>query len=83
MLSRLLYASRNVLLYATIATQIAYVLGTVMGLCGGYFGDWLDDLLSFVANVILSVPVVVLYIFIVKLMTSESTTLRPSGAFSA
>ena len=78
-LSRLLYASRNVLLYATIATQIAYVLGTVMGLCGGYFGDWLDDLLSFVANVILSFPVVVLYIFIVKLMTSESTTLRPSA----
>lgn len=78
-LSRLLYASRNVLLYATVATLIAYALGIVMGLCSGYFGGRLDDLLSFVANVILSFPVVVLYIFIVKLMTSGSSALRPSA----
>ena len=78
-LSRLLYASRNVLLYATIATIVAYLIGITMGLCGGYLGGRLDDLLSFLANVILSFPVVVLYIFIVKLMTSGGTTLRPSA----
>ena len=78
-LSRLLYASRNVLLYATIATFVAYLLGITMGLCGGYLAGRLDDLLSFIANVILSFPVVVLYIFVVKLMTSGATTLRPSA----
>ena len=67
------------LLYATIATIIAYVIGITMGLCGGYLGGRLDDALSFLANVILSFPVVVLYIFIVKLMTTGTTTLRPSA----
>ena len=78
-LSRLLYASRNVLLYASIATIVAYLLGITMGLCGGYLAGWLDDALSFLANVILSFPVVVLYIFVVKLMTAGATTLRPSA----
>lgn len=78
-LSRLLYASRNVLLYATIATAVAYLLGIVMGLCAGYLAGRLDDGLSFLANVILSFPVVVLYIFVVKLMTGGSSTLRPSA----
>lgn len=78
-LSRLLYASRNVLLYASIATIIAYVIGITMGLCGGYLGGRLDDALSFLANVILSFPVVVLYIFIVKLMTTGESVLRPSA----
>ena len=78
-LSRLLYASRNVLLYASIATIVAYLLGITMGLCAGYLAGRLDDALSFLANVILSFPVVVLYIFVVKLMTAGATTLRPSA----
>lgn len=78
-LSRLLYASRNVLVYATIATVVAYLIGITMGLSAGYYAGRYDDTLSFAANVILSFPVVVLYIFIVKLMTSGTSALRPSA----
>lgn len=71
-LSRLIWGSRTVLLYAPAATAVAYVVGISMGLAAGYLRGWADEVLSFVANVILSFPVLVLYILII-------TTVGASG----
>jgi len=64
-LSRIIWGGQRVLFYATLATCSAYVVGIVMGLVAGYFKGWVDEALSFVANVILSFPIMVLYVLII------------------
>ncbi len=64
-LSRVIWGARRVLFYATTATLAAYVVGIAMGLIAGYYQRWVDEIISFVANVILSFPVMVLYVLII------------------
>jgi len=64
-LSRIIWGSRTVLIYAPLATISAYTLGILMGLAAGYRGGWVDDVLSRIADIILSFPVLVLYIIII------------------
>jgi ABC-type dipeptide/oligopeptide/nickel transport system permease subunit len=64
-LSRIIWGARTVLLYAPLATLTAYTLGILMGLAAGYYRGWVDDVLSAIANIILSFPVLVLYILII------------------
>ncbi len=71
-LSRIIWGSQTVLIYAPLATFCAYVVGIVMGLAAGYYRGWFDTILSFVGNIILSFPVLVLYVIIIA-------TFEPSG----
>ena len=64
-LSRIIWGSRTVLIYAPLATIIAYIFGILMGLAAGYMRGWVDDVLSRIADIILSFPVLVLYIIII------------------
>jgi len=64
-LSRIIWGSRTVLIYAPLATLSAYTVGILMGLLAGYRRGWVDDVLSRVADIILSFPVLVLYIIII------------------
>ena len=64
-LSRVIWGARRVLFYATSATLAAYVVGIAMGLIAGYYRRWVDEVISFIANVILSFPVMVLYVLII------------------
>lgn len=65
-LSRLIWGARTVLVFAPLATIVAYTLGVGMGLCAGYLGRRADATIMFLANVILSFPVLVLYILIIS-----------------
>lgn len=65
-LSRLIWGSRTVLFYAPVATISAYVVGIIMGLVAGYYRGWIDDVLSRIGDMILSFPVLVLYIIIIS-----------------
>lgn len=64
-LSRIIYGSRTVLIYAPLATFCAYAVGILMGLAAGYYRGWVDDVLSRIADIILSFPVLVLYVIII------------------
>ena len=64
-LSRIIHGSRQVLTFAPLATFCAYLVGIPMGLAAGYRRGKIDDVLSFIANVILSFPVLVLYVIII------------------
>ena len=64
-LSRIIWGSRTVLIYAPLATLSAYVFGIMMGLAAGYHRGWWDTILSRVADIILSFPVLVLYIIVI------------------
>jgi peptide/nickel transport system permease protein len=65
-LSRTLWGCQRVLVWGITATAIAYLIGTTCGLVAGYFGDWWDELISFVSNVLLSFPVMVMFILILN-----------------
>ena len=64
-LSRIIWGSRTVLIYAPLATFCAYMVGIVMGLAAGYMRGWTDEFLSRVGDIILSFPVLVLYVIVI------------------
>ncbi len=64
-LSRIIHGSRQVLTYGPLATACAYLVGIPMGLWAGYRRGLADSVLSFIANVILSFPILVLYVVII------------------
>lgn len=82
-LSRLIFGSRQVLLYAPLATLCAYLVGIPMGLAAGYRRGITDDVLSFLANVILSFPVLVLYILIIATIGASGTNIVIAVTFAS
>ncbi len=66
MLSRMLWGCQRVLVWGATATAAAYTVGVGCGLVSGYLGGWWDELVSFVANVLLSFPVMVLFILVLN-----------------
>ena len=82
-LSRIIWGSRTVLFYAPVATLSAYLVGIAMGLAAGYFRGWIDEVLSFIANVILSFPVLVLYILIIATIGSSGVNIILAVTFAS
>ena len=66
MLSRTLWGCQRVLVWGVTATLVAYAVGTMFGLLAGYLSGWWDELISFFGNVLLSFPVMVLFIVILN-----------------
>ena len=64
--ARLAYGARTVLIIAPIAVATAYFFGCLMGMLAGYLGGWVDMLVSRVSDIILSFPVLILYIIIIS-----------------
>jgi len=56
-LARMLYAGRISLLLAGVVTVLSVVLGTSLGALAGYFGGWIDRLVSLATDSLLSLPV--------------------------
>ena len=63
--SRMIYGSQIVLLIAPAATLVAYVVGITLGLPAGYIGGLYDTILSFLANLVLAFPVILLFYLLV------------------
>lgn len=63
--SRMVYGSRIVLAIAPAATAISLMVGSLLGLPAGYFGGRIDELLSFIANLVLAFPVILLFYLLV------------------
>jgi len=66
MLSRTLWGCQRVIVWGVTATFVAYLVGTMLGLIAGYVSGWWDELISFFANVLLSFPVMVLFVVILN-----------------
>jgi len=63
--SRLIKGSWIVVLIAPLATLFAFMVGITLGLPAGYYGGRLDTILSFLANLILAFPVILLFYLLV------------------
>jgi peptide/nickel transport system permease protein len=63
--SRMVHGSVIVMIIAPLATVFAFMVGITLGLPAGYHGGKLDTVLSFVANLILAFPVILLFYLLV------------------
>jgi peptide/nickel transport system permease protein len=67
-LSRTIYGSRIALGVALSSIAIAFVVGTVLGLVGGYTGGWPDLVIGRVMDVLFSFPTLILAIGIAAML---------------
>jgi peptide/nickel transport system permease protein len=63
--SRVVYGSQIVLIIAPAATIFALMVGISLGLPAGYYGGKTDTVLSFLANLVLAFPVILLFYLLV------------------
>ncbi len=63
--SRVMAGSTVVIIIAPLATVFAFMVGITLGLPAGYYGGRLDTGLSFLANLILAFPVILLFYLLV------------------
>jgi peptide/nickel transport system permease protein len=82
-LSRILYGARTVLVYAPLATGCAYVVGIMMGLTAGYKRGWVDALLSRLSDIVLSFPVLVLYVLIIATVGASAVNIVLAITFAS
>ncbi|MFC7342371.1 ABC transporter permease [Saccharopolyspora griseoalba] len=72
LLSRLLLGSQQTLLVAVLATIIGLGGGLVLGVLAGAFGGWVDALVMRIADVMLSVPSLLLAVSIGALFVQQT-----------
>jgi peptide/nickel transport system permease protein len=64
-LSRIVWGARPVLTLAPLALVCAYAAGIALGLAAGYFGRWIDDVISRAVDILLSFPKIVVYVVLI------------------
>lgn len=87
-LSRVVWGTRSALIVAIGSAGISVLLGIVLGGVSGYFGGWVDDVLSRTFDVFLLIPAFFLLILLVALFGPSQTlvmvviglTIWPSSA---
>ncbi len=57
--------ARDVLKIAPAATVVAFMVGITLGLPAGYLGGRLDTTISFLSNLVLAFPVILLFYLLV------------------
>lgn len=67
-LSRMIYGSRNSLLFGLISPVLAAMFGTILGVTAGYFGGVLDRVISRVVDLLLAFPELLLAIMIAAVL---------------
>lgn len=63
--SRMVMGAREVLRIAPFAAMISFMIGITLGLPAGYFAGKLDTGLTFLANLVLAFPVILLFFLLV------------------
>ena len=72
MFARVVWGGRLSLLIAAIAVAVGILVGGLMGLLAGFFGGWVDAALSAVINILLSLPALILALFIVTVLEQNT-----------
>jgi len=66
--SRTLYGLRLDLLLVVLVTYVPLPLGILVGACAGFFGGWVDTVVSRLADVMISFPFVILVIAFIAIV---------------
>ncbi|MBV8916093.1 MAG: ABC transporter permease [Acetobacteraceae bacterium] len=71
-LSRLLWGARTVLAVAPVAVLGATAFGSLVGLVAGYYRGWIDVVVTRISDIVLSFPVIILYMIILATYGSSA-----------
>lgn len=74
--SRAVYGTRASLLVGALAALGTGVIALVVGMVAGYFGRWIDAVLSRVIDVVLGIPLLLAAIVLLKRVGNASPTVR-------
>ncbi len=72
LLSRVIWGARTVLTVAPLAVAGAVVLGSLLGLAAGYYGSFIDLMITRVCDIVLSFPVIILYMIVLAAFGSSA-----------
>ena len=72
MFARVVWGGRLSLMIAAIAVAVGILIGGLMGLLAGFFGGWVDTVISGVINIMLSLPALILALFIVTVLEQNT-----------
>jgi len=73
--SRVIWGTREIMLLPGIATAISVFLGTCIGLAIGFYGGWIDEVVSRGLDSLLSIPALVLALVMLGTIGSSNTGL--------
>lgn len=65
-LARLIFGARTILLLAPISVLASVLVGTFLGLIGGYFGGLIDEVVMRILDAIMAFPTILLYLIIIS-----------------
>lgn len=68
--SRLVFGARVSMFVGIASTLISCVLGVALGLMSGFFGGWFDNIVTYLCDVMLSIPFIVLVIAVIAILGS-------------
>jgi oligopeptide transport system permease protein len=69
--AKTVYGARNSIVVGLLATLIAGVIGLIFGLGAGYFGGWLDAILSRFIDIVLGIPFLLAAIVLAKRLSAD------------
>jgi oligopeptide transport system permease protein len=68
--ARTVYGARNSIVVGVLATLMSGVIGLIFGMVAGFYGRWLDAVLSRFIDIVLGVPTLLAAIVLAKRLTS-------------
>lgn len=79
--SRMLYGIRPTLGLATLTMLGTLGIGTLMGLCAGYFSGWVDEVIMRIVDVMLSFPSQIMVFAVIALLGVDVTHVVLANVF--
>lgn len=76
-MARLLYGGRATLFISSVATAVTLVLAASVGICAGFFGGWIDRILSRILDILWAFPVYLLAISLSIVLLNSRIELGP------
>ncbi|MGY4896387.1 ABC transporter permease [Micromonospora aurantiaca (nom. illeg.)] len=74
--ARAVYGARASLLVGAFSALITGVIALVVGMLAGYFGGWVDAVLSRVIDIVLGIPLLLAAIVLLKRVSTSGETVR-------
>ena len=74
LLSRVIFGTRIALMVGLLATGIAVTMGVVIGAVAGYFGSWVDMLISRVIDTLMAFPIIALLVVLAAVLGPSLVT---------
>lgn len=68
LLSRMIYGGRTTIFVATAATLLAFTLGAVLGFTAAVFGGWVDQVMSRLNDLVMSIPTLIFALVVLSVM---------------